>query len=351
MNVAQLPRRGEVRSDARGGLRERLPHITPAAAAKARAVYAQPAWPLRRGGLGLVWQHSGPPSAVEGLQCSAPAGPFWLGLDDWSVLSPQLALAMTQLPPEIRLGLVEHAAEPLLACLPRLTGGPIVCSGLLPAPGGDANGQTQCLGFRLIDAHGQAVAQGWWVGDTAGLAWPAAAAFDTAALARLAVVPVALPLSLGACTLPWAELRTLVCGDLLRLDVPPQAHGALRLHARLGGAGAAALVCSARESTLTVEACVSITFDTLEPERPDTPALTDLGQIPCTVVVELGRLRMSMAELARMRPGHTLELGADPAAAAVRLVVNGRTIGRGELVTVGDELAVAVQSLELPSDG
>jgi type III secretion protein Q len=94
---------------------------------------------------------------------------------------------------------------------------------------------------------------------------------------------------------------------------------------------------------------VGTAFET--PEAGHTPAVADLGQIPCTVVMELGRITLTMGELARMRPGHTLELSAPPGAASVRLVVHGRTIGHGELVTVGDELAVAVQSLDLPNDG
>jgi type III secretion system YscQ/HrcQ family protein len=354
MNVATLPTRAPDSPGPRT-VRSLLRHVERADAQTLRSVYAQSPWTLRGTTLKLRWQDAGATPPGEGLACKAAHGSLWLALDDWAALDATLALAAPRLPAAVRLGLLEQAAQPVLDVLPRLVGGPVRCNALTPPPPPSPNPDAGLtVGFHLIDVSGATMARGWLVCDGCALVRLPTPPFDRERLARLDPVPVALPVQIGRCTLPWRELSSLGLGDLLRMDVPPRARGSLRLLAPWPGAAAglvsaAGLICSVRDSTLTVEACVGTAFET--PEAGLAPAVADLGQIPCTVVMELGRITLTMGELARMRPGHTLELSAPPGSASVRLVVHGRTIGHGELVTVGDELAVAVQSLDLPNDG
>jgi type III secretion protein Q len=70
----------------------------------------------------------------------------------------------------------------------------------------------------------------------------------------------------------------------------------------------------------------------------------DLDQVPVQVVFQAGRLEMSLSEVDRLTPGTILPLDR-PVDEALDIVVNGKRIGRGGLVKVGDALAVRVTRL------
>lgn len=63
--------------------------------------------------------------------------------------------------------------------------------------------------------------------------------------------------------------------------------------------------------------------------------------IQLNVVVEVGRLQMSVQKLMELQPGNLLELDVHPEN-GVDLVVNGKCIGRGELLRIGETLGVRV---------
>jgi type III secretion system YscQ/HrcQ family protein len=305
----------------------------------------QPEAARRHGPAGVdAAQPIAPMRALEGLRCTTPQAAFWIALDDWSVLEPALATGLPGLGAAERLAVHEQAAGPLLAQLPRWAGGPIVCEALAAAPADDGAAPLATLGFSFGDANGERFTRGWWIGPAEALraAPPAPLAADE--LQALAPLPVTLPVELGRSALPF--------GDVLRMDLPPRAGEVVRVRLPLApGAATKALVCRVNQSTLTVETVVSTTFDTAEPAAEDSAlALSDLAQVPCTVVFELGRVTLSLAELARVKAGHSFALAVRPSAAAVRIVANGRTVGRGEMVAVGDELAVVVQAIEAPRD-
>lgn len=346
MKLATLPQR----RDPRAHWSDRLRRVDPGWAVAARRLGLQG----RHAGDGWrwCWEDVGPLRALEGLRCTTPQAAFWIALDDWSVLEPALATGLPGLGAAERLAVHEQAAGPLLAQLPRWAGGPIVCEALAAAPADDGAAPLATLGFSFGDANGERFTRGWWIGPAEALraAPPAPLAADE--LQALAPLPVTLPVELGRSALPFGELRTLRCGDVLRMDLPPRAGEVVRVRLPLApGAATKALVCRVNQSTLTVETVVSTTFDTAEPAAEDSAlALSDLAQVPCTVVFELGRVTLSLAELARVKAGHSFALAVRPSAAAVRIVANGRTVGRGEMVAVGDELAVVVQAIEAPRD-
>ncbi len=69
----------------------------------------------------------------------------------------------------------------------------------------------------------------------------------------------------------------------------------------------------------------------------------DLSNIPIRVDLELARIKVSISELQKMQPGQKLPVNINPR--IVNLVIDNKTIGRGEVVEVGD--AICIKILEL----
>lgn len=64
-------------------------------------------------------------------------------------------------------------------------------------------------------------------------------------------------------------------------------------------------------------------------------------EIVLDVIVEVGRLQMSIQKLTELQPGNVLEIDVRPEN-GVDLVVNGKRIGKGELLKLGDCLGVRI---------
>jgi flagellar motor switch protein FliN/FliY len=69
-----------------------------------------------------------------------------------------------------------------------------------------------------------------------------------------------------------------------------------------------------------------------------------LEEIPLNIVVEVGRLQMSIKKLLELQPGNMLDLNIHPEA-GVDLVLNGKRIAKGELLRIGDTLGVRIIDL------
>jgi len=64
-------------------------------------------------------------------------------------------------------------------------------------------------------------------------------------------------------------------------------------------------------------------------------------ELPLSISIEVGRFQMSIKKLTELEPGNLLELGIRPEN-GVDLVINGKCIGRGELLRIGDTLGVRI---------
>jgi type III secretion protein Q len=70
-----------------------------------------------------------------------------------------------------------------------------------------------------------------------------------------------------------------------------------------------------------------------------------LRDVPVRVVFELGRIEVPLGEIETLAEGYVFETGRR-ADEAVDIVVGGKTVGRGDLVLVGETLAVRVLRLD-----
>lgn len=77
-------------------------------------------------------------------------------------------------------------------------------------------------------------------------------------------------------------------------------------------------------------------------------ALDVLMRVPLQVSAELGRARMSLAEILSLGKGSVVELDR-PAGAAIDVFVEGTPIARGEIVAAGDNFGIRVTELAVRS--
>ncbi len=79
-------------------------------------------------------------------------------------------------------------------------------------------------------------------------------------------------------------------------------------------------------------------------EEPLAESANLLNDVAVSMVVELGRVGVSAADVVQLRPGQVIELSRSPGD-PVDLVVDNKRIGRGELVEIEGELGVRILSI------
>jgi flagellar motor switch protein FliN len=73
--------------------------------------------------------------------------------------------------------------------------------------------------------------------------------------------------------------------------------------------------------------------------------LDNLLGVSVKITVELGRTRMTLAELVKLAPGSLVPLDRE-AHEPVDILVNGKIVARGEVVTIGDQYGVRITSVQ-----
>jgi type III secretion protein Q len=141
--------------------------------------------------------------------------------------------------------------------------------------------------------------------------------------AHLASFPLFASLRGGTAPLTPTELAALEPGDVVLCDPPPAGRH------RLVFPGGLAALGRVDGATFTVE----------ETE------MDELAGIPVTLEVELARVPLTLADLARLAPGATLPLHLDRRG-LVTLRLGERALARGELVDVDGAVGVRVLSME-----
>ena len=72
-----------------------------------------------------------------------------------------------------------------------------------------------------------------------------------------------------------------------------------------------------------------------------------LRDVEVELTLEIGRRRMKISEVVKLGPGRTVELDK-MAGEPLELLVNGRLIGRGEAVVVGDRYGIRITEIVVP---
>ena len=256
-------------------------------------------------------------------------------LEQW-VLPLALPFDVQQLPALQRSLLLELAVLDLIETLEPLLGHPVQ---LLDAADGQAVfamqvalelsfGSQPAMSAQLELSEGAAVLVAQLLAQYAPIAPdPLPALRQT-----LAVVAGRQWLSLG-------ELRSLRPGDVLMLEQGP---GLLldldgRLQAR----------CQYQGEVLRLQEALKAPF--LEPENTmtDVDAATALDDLPLKLVCQVGSLELTLAQLRELGAGSLLQLNT-PGVDSVDLMVNGRRVGQGQLVKIGDGLGVRLLSFATP---
>lgn len=159
----------------------------------------------------------------------------------------------------------------------------------------------------------------------------------------LAHLPIVLTWSLGALTLAAAQWAVLAPGDVIRL---PDALGKLRAGTQLlysfcldGDTLMTEILARDTRVNATGEASLS----DLNPVTHGTDAGARLGALPVVVDFVLTQRTMTVAEVSELQVGMTLPLGCQTP--YVDLMAGSVRIGRGELVRLGQGLAVEIVTL------
>ncbi len=76
----------------------------------------------------------------------------------------------------------------------------------------------------------------------------------------------------------------------------------------------------------------------------DHGAFHVLRDVEVEITVEIGRCRKKIADILRLAPGQTLELGKS-AGEPVDIYVNDQLLGRGEAIVLGDRYGVRITEL------
>lgn len=80
------------------------------------------------------------------------------------------------------------------------------------------------------------------------------------------------------------------------------------------------------------------------PARALHTSLELLRDVEVEVTLEIGRKRMRIGDLLKLGAGQTLEL-EKAAGEPLEIMVNGRVIGRGEAIVVGDRYALRITEI------
>ena len=251
------------------------------------------------------------------------------------------------------------AYEPLISRLSDLLGLPLLPVELKPAPE-SSDDVWHWMGFRYGRGE-QFHCEGLFGLDrTATEALSALADWQrndgTSPRIELEHVPLPCRLSLAPIELPTATLRAIGAGDVVVVGRRSAVLDALRLRADTGepatdsrhawAARAAgdgiAIARALTEAELRNEAIMSDDSASLPVETSGHDDADPRDAIPIRVELVLDELKLTLAELGDLGAGQMLSLNQPVENARVTLRANGRIIGTGELIALGDMLGLKV---------
>jgi type III secretion system YscQ/HrcQ family protein len=329
-----------------------LPRLSSGALEARNRAYQSPAAVLA-GERIFIWQESGATATVGELTCQLGEWPLALAADNLAAVEPRLEGFESFAPTETCAALVEHAMSPVIQLLERISGLPLECAdfkrgaALPEAPGGEVR-----VGFVVMDSQLRLVQRGWV--RTALECWQHMDFGRALAIPnqRMQSVPVRLSIQLGQTRVAARMLRGLAVGDALRPGrrLPrTESESGDWLVSLVDSAGQFRLQAALLGDELTLQRHTVNALDTptetsamLAEDSQQAAQADALHDIECDVSFEVGSLRMTVADIGKLRAGQSIRLGVRLQEQPVRMLVNGRVLARGELACVGDEMVVVV---------
>jgi type III secretion protein Q len=159
-------------------------------------------------------------------------------------------------------------------------------------------------------------------------------------------VAVAVGVRVAAATVAVGDITTLSPGDVVIAD--QQAKTAVAVIAEHLVAPVELIAAGARITAPPTRARGSAWEWSMEnggdSPQPDVAQKTNFGDIPVKLLFELGRIELSLAEIRQLAPGAIVPISR-PLEDSVDILANGRRIGRGSLVQIGDSLGIRITRL------
>ena len=157
--------------------------------------------------------------------------------------------------------------------------------------------------------------------------------------------PVCLSVSGGRVPLTLAEQRAIEAGDVILYEPSPAllfpggAGGSG--NGREGGNGSGSDRGWLAEQINDRQFVLKKKFDRSMQMTDTAEPLTDIGDLTINLEILIGQKEISLRDAGALAPGAVIDLERDPND-PVRLAVNGRTIGKGQLVTVDGRWGVRI---------
>ncbi len=268
-------------------------------------------------------------------------------------------MASDVVPPDLRALLLADTLDALFPYVEQCSGQPFrfIVGDDHAIPAGDP--QAACVHLRVQEQPSQAVFHCAMQFDDErhfDLLCPSAPAARAPVTGDWNWIPVPLSFRLGATALKLEELRQIAPGDIVRIDVWRSAGKALVVSASLPGSARHTIAARIADTKIIVDRfeedsmSTTKTGDALaERVHPDA-MLNDLEALEVTLTFELGSHAVSLGELRSLRPGHAIELAQPLQRSTIRIMANGRPVGSGYLIALGDKLGIRISEFAKNDD-
>lgn len=272
---------------------------------------------------------------------------LWIGvnhLPDLSIFSDKLAgLELQDVPEELCPLIVEAFSEDVVESLElyRTLDMKIEDVWLSPPPGESA----YPLYFKVSRADGVHILEGHFQTDWEGVKLFADllkhAPVDE--YQQLDDIPVWFSLVLGRTHLKIQDYENLAINDIVLVDeICSQDKNHYSFYSNDYGSFEASLENGKANVVNVMES------ENMEKAGAQSAEKTDINELPVNLSFEAGEKAISLGELKKLQPGYTFEL-ENPASKPLTIKANGKVLGSGEFVKIGERVGVRV--LELGKNG
>ncbi len=147
----------------------------------------------------------------------------------------------------------------------------------------------------------------------------------------------------GSRTLPIDVMATLAAGDVVLIDARlPNAEWRL---SRQGRTIVAHGELDHHAGRIVLTAAPTLSIGASRMNTDDEAGEHSLQSLELTIRFEVDSARLAISEIAALGPGHVICLDTSLDDARIRIVCEGRQIGSGQLIALGDQLGVRIDDI------